>query len=303
MRKSILLLALIVALATPSSAAIIYLKDGSRVRGTVVSATARDLRVHTDNGTLTIDVEKISRVDYTETAAPEGGPPSEPSTPVRRARMDAAPERAREDLRQMFSINLGFANPLSRVDFSSTGGGTGDNGDTGFVLGTQYHYFTSPRLGVGMNLEYVNRSRNSSQSLLPSANTDVHGSSLLLLGTLRYSLSTRGTVRPYLLAGLGTNRTSTIAEATPNAGFAWSDTSTNETRTLVDDSRWGLATTARFGLDFMLADPASFSLEFGWTGISNSDYTATVAGKDLGLEKVKGDLDLLTVAARWGWRF
>jgi hypothetical protein len=138
---------------------------------------------------------------------------------------------------------------------------------------------------------------------LPSASTDVYGHTMLLLATLRYSLINKGRARPFFLAGVGTNRTSTIIDATPEGGFAWSDTNTAETRTLVDETRWGLATTARFGIDFLLADPALFSIELGWTGLHNSDYSATTAGRDLGLEKVKGDIDMLTVAARWGWKF
>jgi opacity protein-like surface antigen len=300
MKRAVVFL-LLAALAVPASAAVVHLKDGSRVRGTVVSATARDVRVHTENGTLNIEADKISRIDYDEKEAePERSAPEQ----VRYRPRAAEPERrSTGEAPQMFSINFGFSNPLSRVDFSSTGGGSGDNGDTGFVLGAQYAYYVTRRLAVGMNLEFMNRGQTNSHSLLPSANTDVFGNTMLVMPVLRYSLTSEGTARPYLLAGIGSNRTSTIIESTPDAGFIWDDTSSAETRTLVDESRWGLATTARFGIDFMLADPALFSVEFGWTGISNSDYAATRAGQDLGLEKVTGDLNILTIAARWGWRF
>ena len=279
-----------------ADAATVHLKDGSRVDGTVVNATARDVKVQTDTGLRTIASDDIRRIDYAE---------AEESVAVR------SPERRRRDSqvgddgdeRQMMSIGFGFATPLSRINATSAGGGSGDNGDTGFLLGTQYSYFLTPRLGAGFDLSFFNRSRTGSQSLLPNANSDVYGNTLLMMATLRYSLTDRGWARPFILGGVGTNRTSTILETTPNSGFAWSDTGTGETRTLVDDSKWGLATTARFGVDFMVAEPTIFTVELGWTGLSNSDYAATAAGRDLGLEAVKGKQDILTVAARWGWRF
>lgn len=302
--KKLFLIILLGILAAPVSAAVVYLKDGSQVRGTIVSATARSVRLHTDNGDLDIQASQIRRVDYAEDE-PQVVPTvrEAPEPVVVRRRPSREEATAEEGGDQMFSIGFGFASPVSRVDFSSTGGGTGDNGDTGLLLGGQYSYFLSPRLATGFDVEYLNRSRTGSQSLLPNSNTDVFGNTLLMLATARYSLTNHGTARPYILAGIGPNRTSTVVEATPDDGFGWSDTSTSETRTLVDDSHWGLAGTARFGIDFMLADPALFSLEIGWTGISNSSYGATRAGKDLGLDNVSGNLSFMTVAARWGWRF
>jgi len=208
-----------------------------------------------------------------------------------------------EDLRQTFSIDLGFATPLSRVSLSSAGGGTGDNGNSGILFGGQYIYYMRPRLGAGFDFEYFNRSRTDSLGLLPNADTNVSGDTLLLLALLRYTLVNRGWVRPYILAGIGADRTSTEIDATPLLGFSWSDTGTGETRTLVDDSNWGFASTARFGIDFNATAPTFFSLELGWTELSNGRYDATPAGRDLGLGSVAGNLSVLTFGGRWGWRF
>lgn len=299
MKKSFVLASIIALLSAPLSAAVVYLKDGTQLNGTIVSATARDVQLQTAEGLRKIESDDIRRIDYAEDVAP---PRSVSQRRVeRREEREAWAEPGEE--RQMMSIGFGFANPLSRISLAGAGGGSGDNGDAGFMLGTQYNYFINRRLGLGFDLSYLNRSRTGSQSLLPAANTDIYGDTLLLLATARLSLVDHGRARPFILGGIGTNRTSTLIDATPNQGFSWSDTSTGETRTLVDESRWGPAVTARFGVDFYLVDPVVFTFELGWTGLSNSDYGATSAGKDLGLEKVKGDLDILTVAARWGWRF
>ncbi len=330
--KYILALSLIVLWAPFAHAATVYLKDGSLIKGTIVSATAQDIQVNTEDGLIKIKAERILRVNYTDDTSqspspqtsqtsqtPQAAPPppepvsaepsEEPAPPVRYARHRRYVRRSEpvpdepENTNQIFSLNFGFASPLSRVDFSSTGGGSDNNGNTGIVIGGQYLYQTTSRLAWGMNLEYMNRGLSDSQSLLPSANTDVSGDSLVIMPVVKFSLVDRGGIRPYVLAGIGTNRTSTFIEAQPQQGFAWNDTNTDETRTLVNDSRWGLATTARVGIDFMSFNPSFFSLEIGWTGISNGSYGATQAGQALGLNSVTGNLSLLNIAGRWGWKF
>jgi opacity protein-like surface antigen len=286
-----------------AEAATVFLKDGSRVSGTVVSATARDLQVHTPDGLLTITTDRILRVDYSDSE----GKFSAPAATPRPVPLAFAPEpverRLWSERRQQFSLGLGFDAPLSRVDLRSTGGGTDSNGSTGLILSSQYLYHLTSRLAMGAQTEFLNRSGTNSQSLLPESNTDVFGNTFLFLGTLRYSFTDRGYARPYLLGGLGANQTSTTIEATPNVGFAWSDTDTAETRTLVDESHWGFASTVRFGVEFALMDPGLFSLEVGWTRLSNPTYGATQAGRDLGLDHVTGNQNVLAFAARWGWRF
>jgi hypothetical protein len=124
-----------------------------------------------------------------------------------------------------------------------------------------------------------------------------------MMPVLKYSMIDHGWVRPYLLAGVGFNRTSTFIEAQPQPGFQWNDTESDETRTLVNESHWGIAETARVGIDFIQFSPSFFSFEIGWTGISNGSYGATQSGKDLGLNSVTGNLSYLNIAGRWGWRF
>jgi opacity protein-like surface antigen len=288
MKKWFLLCFLAVALGeSVARAAVVYLKDGSQVGGTIVGATARSLQLHTPDGDLTIDSERIERVDYNATSiAP------------------AAPREERDEKETgLFSLGLGFVSPLSRINFNSTGGGSDDNGNTGFLISSHYLHRLSPRWAIGVGVEFFNRSDTGSQSLLPNSQTDVSGNTLLLMAIARYVLIPQGSVHPYLLAGLGANRTSTTIDATPNSDSEWSDTNTFETRTLVDNTRWGLASSMRLGVDFDLMDPAVFTLELGWTGLSNRSYPATGAGQDLGLNDVTGHLNILSMALRWGWRF
>ncbi len=306
MKRAYLCLVLIGLSVVRSYAAVIYLKDGSRVTGTIVSATARDIEFHTPNGMLTISNERIDHVDYADLNASGPAPASFPAS----AEPESPPAsklNLYEPLKgysQYFSFGLGGAIPFGRVDFSGTGGGTDDNGDSSILASGQYLYQVSSRWSAGLSLDYMHRSRTASQSLVPASTTDVFGDSWVFMPLAKFSIIDKGVLRPYLAAGVGLNRTSTIIEAAPNPGFQWSDTKTFETRTLVDEGHWGLASTLRAGLDFYSPwDPQVLSLEMGWTQLSNSSYDATAAGRDLGLESVTGDLGILTVAFRFGWRF
>lgn len=318
MKTKTLALLLLLGIAAPARAATVYLKDGSRLQGTVVSATARDIQLHTPDGLLRISADRISRIDYAESEAPPPqAPPQAPApaptpVPVPAPFPPRRPGRLRwryeetpslEDRRQAFSLNLGLAAPLSGVDFSSIGGGSGSNGGPGPLLGAQYVYYLNQRLGLGADFGFFGRGGTDSPSLVLSADTSVSGGSLLLLGVLRYALLPRGPARPYVLAGLGAHRSSTQIDATPIPGFAWSDTGTAETRRLVDGSSWGLASTLRLGMDFHYLDPAFFSFELGWLGLQGADAPATAAGRALGLSGVSGPLHVFIVGGRWGWRF
>lgn len=208
-----------------------------------------------------------------------------------------------EESNQSFAIDFGLATPLSRINFNSAGGGSDNNGNTGLLIGGQYLYHHTPRFGTGFDLEYFNRSATDSTSLFPDAITNVSGNTMLMMGLMKYSLVDRGPTRPYFLGGLGLDRTSTIIDVTPRLGGTWIDTGTDETRTFVDDSNWGLAYTARLGIDFHMFYPSFFSLEMGWTGMSNRSLPATTAGQDQGLNDVTGNLSAFTFAGRWSWRF
>jgi opacity protein-like surface antigen len=289
-----------------ADAATLYLRDQTTVEGTIVSATARDMQVNTAKGLVTIDTDRISRIDYTAQESARVEPMGAADPPVRAEEPLIRPYRlvnAEQNFRQNFSFGLGAMVPLSRVDFTSTGGGTDANGGSGILFSGRYLYNLTPRLSIGPDVGLAHRAATGSQSLLPESNTDVFGNTFLLMGTAKLSLVNEGPVRPYLLGGLGANRTSTIVEATPNPGFGWSDTNTTETRTLADQSRWGLATHLAFGLDFPFFDATFFGLEVGWTYLDNPHYDATRAGQDVGLTSVTGIQHMLTIAARWGWRF
>jgi hypothetical protein len=311
MRKKTILSSLILLFTCFSlsiQAAVVHLKDGSQLRGTVVSATARDVQLHTEHGVLKIDAEKILRIDYAETGAPSVAPAATPppaeTPPV--PSHDRASYNVQVDpgpMNQSFWFDLGMISPLSRLDPAGTGGIPARNGGTGFRLGGDYLYSLSPQLATGLGFHYFHRGTVDDFGLIPTGQATITGDTIMPLALLKYTFTRRGAARPFVLAGLGANHTSTEVDAQPLEGFAWSDTGTWENRRLVDDSKWGLASRAAVGIDFHHADLSVIGFQIGWMGIHNRRYQGTLAGKDLGLDSVKGDLNALDVSLRWGWKF
>lgn len=316
MKNKLFLMTLLTTFGWSSvEAAVVYMKDGTQKRGTIVSATARDIQLSSTGGIETVTTDKISRIDYSDTTGSSEPTPSSASVPPRAETLPPSPRVRRpyynfdqhavwpKGTEQWLSLGFGVGIPMSRVDFESTGGGRSSNGGAGFQFTPQYLVKLNPQWGAGFEFNYFARSENLTQTLLPNSDTLVSGSNITLLPILKYSLVERGAVRPYVSGGVGAQRTSTFVDAQPNVGFAWSDTNTDEIRTLVDDAHWGLATSLRLGVDFSAGGPSVFGLEFGWNHLENDAFTPTRAGKDLGLAPLSGVQNNLAMTFRWGWRF
>lgn len=291
-----LLLALC-AWASRADAAVVTLKDGSRLRGTVTGQTADGLQLATPDGTLHISQSRIAAIDYSDESPPP--PPSAPpGSTAAASRRIVLPER-----KHMVSLGIGFDVPTNNIDFHSIpGGGEGSNGDLGVQFGFQYLYFVTPRLGLGGNFDYFDRDYTISPGLFPNATSSVGGDTLLMMGIARYSLADEGWMRPFVLAGAGAARNSTTVDVRASN---WSDTNTHETRRLIDDTVWAPAASLRAGLDFYIApiEPGVVTFEAGWTGLASERYGATPQGRAQGIGSVSGPLNYITFTARYGWRF
>ena len=291
---SVLLLA---ALALPARGAVVYLKDGSHVKGTVVAATALDLTLSIPEGTLTISSDQIDRVDYSEAS---GTPPPPASEEPQAPPSEPAPEPRTEDYRQLVSPTFGFAGPLNNVN---AGGQSLQNGYAGGMTGVQYLYFLTKRLAAGVDLTYFNRAQTDGQAFLANTVARVSGDTTLMMAVLRYELKDAGHVRPFILAGAGGGYSTLAIDARPVFGAVWSDTGTAEYRRVVDGSAWRPGATLRAGLDFAYFRRMLITGEIGWTGLAGARYAATTQGQALGLGDATGPTNALVFAARWGWRF
>lgn len=280
----------LVAWASLADAAVVTLKDGSRLRGTVTGQTADGIELSTPDGPLHIGRSRVETIDYSDESPP---PPSAP----------AAARPVINERKHLVSLGIGFDVPTNNIDFHSIpNGGQASNGDLGIQFGAQYLYYVTPRLGLGANFDYFDRDYTISPGLFPAATSSVGGDTLLMLGIARYTLVDDGWMRPFVLAGAGMGRNSTTVDVRASN---WSDTNTHETRRLVDDTVWAPAATLRAGLDFYIEpiEPGVITFEAGWTGLASETYGATPQGRAQGISGVSGPLNYITFTARYGWRF
>lgn len=211
------------------------------------------------------------------------------------------PVPAAKRLRQA-SIGFGLIEPVSRIRLGVPGGGSADNGDLGVQFGAQCVQFLTPRLGAGVEIDYLNRGGTLSTRLYPSADASVAGDAWVMLGVLRYALMDRGSARPFVLLGAGGAWNKTTVDVRPST---WPDTATHETRRLIDGGAWVPAASARLGLDIDTdaASPGLVTVEAGWIGLGSASYAATPRGEARGVSGATGPLHVLTFTARYGWRF
>lgn len=82
MKMSVILAVFFSAAASTASAETLYLKDGSRIRGTIKLANADLVEIETPNGLLSVRKERITSIDYSAEVAENST--SRPSTPTPR---------------------------------------------------------------------------------------------------------------------------------------------------------------------------------------------------------------------------
>ena len=288
---------ILAACAARAGAAIVTLTDGSILRGKVIGQTLDGVEIATPDGTLHVGLARILRIDYGDQAPPP--PLSVPLPGVE----PSSPPKTPAERHQLFELGFGLIEPVSKIDFHSIRGGSADNGDVGAQLAAQYVYFLTPRLGAGLDVDYFDRTGTLSERLFPAAAASVSGDTWLMLGIVRYTLSDRGSARPFLLVGAGGARNTETVDVRPSGN--WADTGTHETRRLIDDSAWTPAASARLGVDLDIdaLDSGIVTLEVGWTGLAAARYAATPQGQALGLSGISAPVSIISFTARYGWRF
>jgi hypothetical protein len=184
---------------------------------------------------------------------------------------------ARAGDRDSLSVRILGNSPTSKIQAF----GSDKNGGVGYGVGAEYVHRLYDHLGLGAELTYATRSKVDSSVLLPGALTTVSGSDLTLMAIGKFFVNkAEEKLQPYLSLGLGFGRSRAKGVATPNPGFVWAATGTNDTRTVVDSSKTSWAMSIRGGLDTFVNDSKSVSVgaEVGWFKIGNMTYPLTASG-------------------------
>ena len=183
-----------------------------------------------------------------------------------------------------------------------TGTGSDRDGTAGAGFALEAMRQISPRFSIGAELAYLTRGELESDKLLAGAKTTVSGKTIAGLALLRYD-ALKGSVKPYVVAGLGLASSSLKAVAQPAAGFAWAGGG-REARTFVDSSAVAAAIALRGGIDVNVGERMVLGAEAGYLYLSSSERPLTAAGiATTGVGVISGPQSAVTFGGRIGYRF
>jgi hypothetical protein len=211
------------------------------------------------------------------------------------------------DGRSELALLAGDFHPTARFGINGNSGDKGERfGRDGYYFGVDYFHRAAPLtysgrtlalFDLGVEADYVTRGDYELKSLAsyPGASAHVRGDSQVLLALLRVRGSGKR-LRPYLVVGVGADRTRMDAYLDSPGGYAWS----GGELALARGEATGLAMTGRCGVEDVFADGGVLGLEFGYLTMASRTYPAT---SSLSAPDVVSRGDGYTLAAKFGVRF
>lgn len=282
------------AVVRSTSAPFLVLRNGTVLRGVVESAAEDDL-------VMRLPRRSISRIGPAQAPSAAAPAPSAPPTPT----SDVWKTEPRLDLEPFstarlneFSISLGGFVPLSRLTLQGTDAVAGYGG----AFGAQYLRDVTSAAAVGAGVERLNGGAHNSDTLITNGNTasQIESTVALLLG--RYSIN-EGQFRLHVLGGIGIQETTLQINSTPQPGYAWQDTRTTESRTMVNSTKAAPALMLQPGFDAYLSDTAWVGAGLAYYYLGSATYDATSAAQKLGLSGIHGSLAGVALTANLNLRF
>jgi opacity protein-like surface antigen len=192
------------------------------------------------------------------------------------------------------------------ADFDPDGGINSDS-DRGYSFGAQYmYYFTEqPMFGIGLDAQQfrVRDERNLWQhgaGNVGRRHESTTRRSYQLMGKLIFP---KGPVRPYIFAGLGAYTYDDYIGGTRHRESPWSDTSTTETRALVNRSGTDFTGSYGVGLDWYITERLFLGAEYRYSFFSQKNQTVTAEGSRQyvsGSAPDRIDSALLRIGVRFG---
>ena len=134
------------------------------------------------------------------------------------------------------------------------------------AVGASFLRQTSTPLAWGGRISYSNFGKVEKSGGSTSAPVKLVGSStqLLLQGLGRWQFREEESWSPYLIAGLGISQFQTDIRGMPGSGFRWSDTGSNEDRTLIRENYTGFAISFGIGADFPMGENLQGAADLTW---------------------------------------
>lgn len=308
--------------STSAHAGIIVLKDGSNLHGIVMATDAdtvtlqvvkrliEDIDYSVVPGTST-SRQEIQSVDGRSNNCPQGQVFRDnscyPINPLlgRKAPIPQNQESQSRDIerplpgsRSEFHVNVGGFIPLAKLSIQ----GSDNLAGPGYAFGAQYFRQTGSRVSPGLEIEKLAAGQHNSPTLITNGNTNSQFDSVTLMALIRLSPA-EGDIRRYVIAGIGFHSTSIEINSSPQAGFAWTDTHTTETRSLVNSTKSALAFTLQAGANFMINDSVSYGVGVAYYYLASTTYSATPAAQLFGLEGIRQSISGIDLTGNFALRF
>jgi len=211
--------------------------------------------------------------------------------------------RAADDAQQPRNeaqVILGGIFPETKVTLQ----GTDALASPGLAVGARYMHNLTPVTSFGGEVISLMPGQSTSDALITDGITVSQFTSVAFFAEVRVKRDD-GIVRPYGLAGVGFGSTSMKINATPQAGFVWTNTKTAETRTVVDSSKLTPALTIQSGLDFVFSDSFGGGLGVAWYYFGSATYDATAVAQQTvpGFVGISGPIASISFLGNLAYRF
>lgn len=203
----------------------------------------------------------------------------------------------------LLSLYGGAGFTSSQFEYGVTGGEE-PVADGGGSWGAQWVYVVkdTPSIGLGLDASISDLSEHRTLDLVRGSDSTSSMRSAVLLAIARLTFPT-GRARPYIFAGIGAHRTRASISAKPYGTNTWSDTSTTESRVLLDETKSSLALGFGVGIDFYVTQRLFLGTEFRAVALGHRRYDQTAQAASVGLDLQKNGLDTQALLFRLGLQF
>jgi opacity protein-like surface antigen len=193
------------------------------------------------------------------------------------------------------SARIGGFSPNSRLTIDNPA----SIGQSGIAAGARYVRALTPSVGVGLDFNIMAPGAHDTTTMINNLSSSTKFDIKTVLLLLRYRWEFHRFL-PYVLGGVGMHSTSLKIQSRPLRFFNWSDTGTQETRTIVDDTASGFAMSLEGGIDYPITDWLSAGGYFGWTYLPGMKLTLANAGNRTATERTFSVSGLLVGGALTG---
>ncbi|UPT72727.1 MAG: hypothetical protein M0D55_12365 [Elusimicrobiota bacterium] len=174
----------------------------------------------------------------------------------------------------------------------------------GLALGARFLGKAGKNLSAGLEVQSLNMGEATSNTMITNGVTTSKFSSLLFLVEAKLAAE-EGAVRPFGILGFGFHSTALKIASTPRAGFAWANTATRETRSVVDSRKTSPAATLQGGIDVPVGERFAAGLSAAWYYLGSTTYDASSAIQQTspGFGGIKGSLSSIALLASASYKF